>query len=183
MGRPPISFMDVTPDSFVNRTQINHSGSSEGTDHSLRTPQVGLYSESTSRNPASSPFNPEKNSATMFFKNNDTQKEDESILGSRKRKLSSCRVGLLPVQNLEGKFLLQSEAQDKDRSHPDCVSKDNPVTTELDDDQFYEGIDLDALEEQATVYLKSKSNLSTQNQMKNPDPQNHAALPSFDLGI
>ncbi|XP_074371460.1 LOW QUALITY PROTEIN: DEAD-box ATP-dependent RNA helicase FANCM-like [Apium graveolens] len=181
--RPPISFIDGTPDSIVNRTQINYSGSSEGTGHSLRTPQAGLYSESSSRNPASSPLNPEKYSATMFYKNNDPQKEDESLVGSRKRKLSSCQVGPLPVQNLEGKFFLQSETQDKDRSHPDCVNRDIPVTTEFDDDQFYDGIDLDALEEQATIYLRSKSNLSTQNQMKNPGPQNHADLPSFDLGI
>lgn len=177
--------MDGTPDSLADRTQKNYSGSSEGTDHSLQTPQAGLYSESTSRNPASSRLKPEKNSTSMFYKNNDTQKEDESIVGSRKRKLSSCQVGPLPVQNLEGKFLLQSEAQAKDRPYPDCMNKDNPVNpaTELDDDQFYDGIDLDALEEQATIYLRSKSILSTQNQMKKPEPQNDAALPSFDLGI
>ncbi|KAK1403680.1 ATP-dependent DNA helicase mph1 [Heracleum sosnowskyi] len=183
MGRPPISFIDGTPDSVVSRTQINYSGSSEGTDYSLQTPQAGIYSESTSRNPASSRLNPVKNSESMFYKNNDTQKVDESIVGSRKRKLSSCQVEPLPVQNLEGKFLLQSEAQAKGQSHPDCMNRDNPVTTEFDDDKFYDGIDLDALEEQATIYLRSKSNLSTQNQMKNPEPQNHAALPSFDLGI
>nr|XP_017237619.1 PREDICTED: Fanconi anemia group M protein homolog isoform X2 [Daucus carota subsp. sativus] len=190
MGRPPISFMDWSPDSLVNRTQINYSGRSEGTDQSLQIPQACSYLESTGRNPASSRLKCEKNAESMSNKSRDTQKEVESIAGSRKRKLSPCQVGPLPVQNLDGKFLLQSEAQAKDRSH--WMNKDSPVTIEFDDDdQFYDGIDLDALEEQATKYLRSKSNLSMQNQMKNLDPNNHADLreepsfdlPSFDLGI
>lgn len=186
MERLPNSFRDYSPDSVVRITRTNEIVSSAGTTkHSLQIPQTGLESDSTGLNSACSQLNPEKNPESMLCKSNCTQRKDESNNESRKRKLSFYQAKTLPIQNLDQEFLLQSEAAGKALPLHDQIEKSEPIRDDFDDDQFYEGIDLDAVEEQATKYLKYKSEQPVKNQTTIPKPQNPAVLdsPTFDLGF
>lgn len=97
---------------------------------------------------------------------------------SRKRKLSFCLSSSVPVINLEQKFQLQFEDEGRQLQQSEANSDI------LYDDKFYEDIDLDAIEAQATLLLKHKSE-SLQEQKIIPQPQNPGLIssPSFDLGI
>lgn len=97
---------------------------------------------------------------------------------SRKRRLSFYHSVQFPRMNLEQEFALQSKKEPVDT---------NATIDVLCDDQFYDDIDLDELEAQATSILKRKLDLSTQKQDTNPQsqPPNLDVImsPSFDLGI
>nr|KYP67888.1 hypothetical protein KK1_021503 [Cajanus cajan] len=105
----------------------------------------------------------------------------ESVkIRSRKRRLSFYHSGHFPNMNLDREFALQSKKE--------TVDADVIVTTDvLYDDQFYNDLDLDELEAQATSLLKRKLDLSIQKQ--DTVPQSHTPnldifrSPSFDLGI
>lgn len=97
---------------------------------------------------------------------------------SHKRRLAFYHSGHFPNMNLQREFELQSK---KDVVHTDAT------TDVLCDDQFYNDLDLDELEAQATLLLKQKLDLS--NQKQDTVPQSHTSnldifqSPSFDLGI
>ncbi|XP_038996507.1 DEAD-box ATP-dependent RNA helicase FANCM-like isoform X5 [Hibiscus syriacus] len=110
---------------------------------------------------------------------------------SRKRKLSFFPLESIPAINLEQKF--KSEAGGKELSRSSQQPQVNNVTgndSDIDDDdQFYASLDLDAVEAQATMLLKNKSEAPLEKQVinaqPNPNLQNGGvqAPPSFDLGI
>lgn len=168
-------------------TRIDESASLEGTTkHSLQTPQTGLDSHFTGMsNSAHSQLNPKKNPESIPCNSDRSKEGDESNNGSRKRKLSFYQAETLPIQNLEQEFLLQSEAAGKALAQCDQIEKSDKIRDDFDDDQFFEGIDLDAVEEEATKYLKNKFQQPVQNHTKIPEPQNPAVLdcPTFDLGF
>lgn len=97
---------------------------------------------------------------------------------SRKRRLSFYHSEHFPSMNLEQEFALQSKKE---------VGDVDATTDVLCDDQFYNELDLDELEEKATSLLKRKLNLSVQKQ--DTVSQSHSPnrdifrSPSFDLGI
>ncbi|KAI3795155.1 hypothetical protein L1987_37803 [Smallanthus sonchifolius] len=94
---------------------------------------------------------------------------------TKRRKLSFSQGGCgpLPIRNLEKEVFLNSEATGKE------------VTWQMDefdnDDDFLQGIDLDALEEQASKQLRSKSNML--NEKPKIQELDFLDSPSFDLGI
>ncbi|CAJ1978219.1 unnamed protein product [Sphenostylis stenocarpa] len=101
-----------------------------------------------------------------------------SEIRSRKRRLAFYHSEHFLNMNLEQEFSLQSKKEAVDV---------NATTDVLCDDQFYNELDLDELEEQATLLLKRKLDLSIQKQ--DTPPQSHSpnldifSSPSFDLGI
>ncbi|KAI3744811.1 hypothetical protein L1987_57904 [Smallanthus sonchifolius] len=94
---------------------------------------------------------------------------------TKRRKLSFSQGGCgpLPIRNLEKEVFLNLEATGKE------------VAWKMDefdnDDDFLQGIDLDALEEQASKQLRSKSNMLNE-KLKIQD-FDFLDSPSFDLGI
>ncbi|KAK8484157.1 hypothetical protein V6N13_103683 [Hibiscus sabdariffa] len=104
--------------------------------------------------------------------------------------LSFFQLESIPTINLVQEF--KSEAGGKEKSNASQLPQMNNVTENddnFDDDQFYASLDLDAMEAQATILLKNKSEPPLEKQeinaKPNPDLQNGGAqaLPSFDLGI
>lgn len=148
---------------------MDESGSSTGTKLG-DAPQFGL--ESTARN--------------NLYAGDEAPTD---MIESRKRKLNSHQGHSIPMLNLDKKFALLSETARDNSSMP--VHVDTKVEESIDvfeDDEFYEGIDLDAIEEEATKLLKQKAECSMQ-KMKGSSSQtiqpNLEILgsPSFDLGI
>ncbi|KAK8657730.1 hypothetical protein V6N13_035954 [Hibiscus sabdariffa] len=119
----------------------------------------------------------------------DSAVENES-LKSRKRMLSFFQLESIPTINLVQEF--KSKVGGKEKSNVSQLPQMNNVTendANFDDDQFYASLDLDAMEAQATILLKNKSEPPLEKQeinaKPNPNLQNGGAqaLPSFDLGI
>lgn len=181
MERQPSSSATFSPDSVATTTRTPETGSSgEKTSFSLQTPQ------NDSTNQPNQPIRIESKSFRMNW-NSEARPFTTGIspgyerdIESRKRKSSFHHSRSIPTVNLELEFSMQSEAAGRDM-HSD-VNGDM-----LYDDQFYEGLDFDALEVQATFLLKQKSELPVQKAQVIPQlhPQNHGpdSAPSFDLGI
>ncbi|XP_059630912.1 DEAD-box ATP-dependent RNA helicase FANCM [Cornus florida] len=184
IGILPSCFMDISPDTMAPKTRLSESGSSLGTtNHSLRTPETGLESAS-----ASIKFNVERiSSGAMPCTTNGAPTENEKRTESRKRKLSFYQVGSVPAINLEQEFLSLPGAAGKESSVQGQAEHIEANGDVFDDDQFYEGIDLDAVEKQAASLLGYKSEFSMQKRtiITEPSPQNLGVLgsPTFDLGI
>lgn len=110
--------------------------------------------------------------------------ENESKTENQKRKLSFKQAQSIPMVNLENEFLLHSEAAQNNSPSRARTEENLDI---FEDDQFFEDIDLDALEEQATKLLRYKSECSMQNQVRTSEPMaqnlDFPGSPSFDLGI
>ncbi|KAL2329415.1 hypothetical protein Fmac_022842 [Flemingia macrophylla] len=162
-----------TPHCVTMSASISESGDSSGKTmnhfHIEPTKQsVNRTSESVSIDWITSKAVPSTSSATGTG----------TEIRSRKRRLAFCHYGHFPNMNLEREFALQSKKE----------TVDADITTDvLCDDQFYNDLDLDELEAQATLLLKRKSDLSIRKQ--DNIPQSHTPnldifrSPSFDLGI
>ncbi|KAM5574913.1 DEAD-box ATP-dependent RNA helicase FANCM [Rosa sericea] len=178
MERQPSSSATFSPNSVATITRTPETGSSGGkTSLSLQTPQsdstnlpILIDSKSLHKN-----WNSEARPCTTGV-----SPGYERDIESRKRKSSFHHSRSIPAVNLELEFSLQSEAAGRNMQHSDAHGD------MLYDDQFYEGLDLDALEAQATILLKQKSELPVQKpQMCQLNPENPIldSAPSFDLGI
>ncbi|XP_048129924.1 DEAD-box ATP-dependent RNA helicase FANCM isoform X2 [Rhodamnia argentea] len=90
----------------------------------------------------------------------------------------------VPAINLEREFLSQGDSGNEEPVHQNQA---NGVPADFDlfsDDHFYEGVDLDALEAQATLLLQRSSECSKEKKETIPKPSvDHAGSPTFDLGI
>ncbi|CAA3017902.1 DEAD-box ATP-dependent RNA helicase FANCM isoform X2 [Olea europaea subsp. europaea] len=110
--------------------------------------------------------------------------ENESKTENQKRKLSFNQAQSIPMVNLENEFLLHSEAAQNNSPSRARTEENLDI---FEDDRFFEDIDLDALEEQATKLLRYKSECSMQNQVRTSEPMAQnldlPGSPSFDLGI
>lgn len=151
---------------MVQSSKLDESGSSAGTQHG-DAPQTGF--ESSAKNSESA------------------GDENPKGLDSRKRKLSFHQDHSLPMVNLDKEFASHSGAAHENSSMDIHVERPEESRYIFEDDLFFEGIDLDAVEEEATKLLKLKSERATQNTIPFSEPiqQNLADLgsPSFDLGI
>ncbi|KAL9446342.1 hypothetical protein AB3S75_014081 [Citrus x aurantiifolia] len=185
--RQPNFSLTYSPDSATPRTRITGSGSSSGkTLISMQTPHGKSANRSTCRNSESiQTIQQQTTSAT--FTSTDLIRERERNLENRKRKLSYYHSGSTPAINLEPKFSFHSEDTGKNlcpQGQGDNI-KANGET--IDDDQFYENLDLDAVEEHAALLLKQKSEFSVREQEVIPQSQLQKldihCSPSFDLGI
>lgn len=174
----PSSSAAFSPDSLAPTTRTSDAGSISGkTVFSLRTPQTGSTDRSISRHSKSLLINHDLEAAPSTA---GVYPKHEKEIESRKRKLSFCLSSSVPAINLEQKFQFQLEDEGRHLQRSDA----NPDPDILYDDQFYEDIDLDAVEAQATLLLKDKSE-SMQEKKITPQPQNPSLFnsPSFDLGI
>lgn len=182
-----------SPDCVVFTSKDNGSACSSGkTFDSFMGPQPDCINQPARKNMG--PFETEEriSSGSMPCRTNDFAIVNES-LQSRKRKLSFCQSGPIPAINLEQEFSLQSEVGGKESSKAPQQPDVDEITAnkhELDDDdQFYASLDLDAVEAQATLLLKNKSDSSLAKQeiiaQSNLQKQNGGfqGSPSFDLGI
>ncbi|VFQ86017.1 unnamed protein product [Cuscuta campestris] len=165
----------LSPDSLATRSVKAVTTSSSGTmDH--RTPQTGL--ESTTRKSEAVPY--ATTSACPLGENG-------SKTGSQKRKFSSCETSPLPARNLESDFLQQNGAGGSHSPLP--VQEHNKIENGNlldDDDEFFQGIDLDAIEEATKMLRHRPQSVSVHNQpISIPVPQNIGISnsPSFDLGF
>lgn len=187
MERVPNGCTDFSPTSVASKTRMSDSGSSSGTvNHSLQTPQTGSQSVARISNSfllKSKQMATEEKPCTT----DGIPRENESRIGGLKRKLSFYQVGSVPAINLDQEFLSHSVAACRETSVQDQVQKSQPNGDIFDDDQFYEGLDLDAVEEEAAKLLGYKSELPVNKKVVIPDPNlpplRVMGSPTFDLGI
>ncbi|OMP00248.1 hypothetical protein COLO4_12801 [Corchorus olitorius] len=191
VGRPTSS--EFSPNCVASTSKENGSGFAFG--KSLYSPQVSesIY-QPTKKNTESFQMEKRVSSESIPCRINGFPKEYDSM-HSRKRKLSFLQLESIPAINLDREFLLQSEVQGKESSKGSqqpqvekiTVNKNEFDDDDDDDDQFYASLDLDAVEAQATLLLRHRSESSIEKQ-ENIAPSNlqHGGLqgsPSFDLGI
>lgn len=162
-----------TPDSVTMAASISESGDSSGkTVNHLHTEPIKHSVHRTIESVCIHQISSEAISSICCPTGTGTE------IRSRKRRLAFSDSGQFPNTNLEPEFALQSKnkAADADAS-----------TDVLCDDQFYNDLNLDELEAQATLLIKRKLDLSLQKQ--DTVPQSHTPnldifrSPSFDLGI
>lgn len=164
---------DISPDSMV---PIDSRSTPEETGSSLQTPQVEVGNQPAILNSVSCQMNPcsEKVSPS----------ENKTSGESRKRKLGFFQVASVPSFNLEEVTFQLDTAANTCSLQGQAESHENGDM--FDDDQFYEGLDLDEVEAQATMLLKSKTEFALQKQgVVETDSQNFGLVgsPSFDLGF
>ncbi|XP_010256473.1 PREDICTED: uncharacterized protein LOC104596846 isoform X2 [Nelumbo nucifera] len=157
---------------------------------SIQTPQTVLHSsnKSSGRNSISCQMGQGTISLLALPAEPNGFLREESKLESRKRKLSFHHIGSIPATCLVQECSLQLGSMGEESFQ--CQAENSEVNRdEFYDDQFYEGLDLDAVEAQATKLLRNKTELAReQNETVVPNPSAEGNLgllnsPSFDLGI
>ncbi|RWR86870.1 ATP-dependent DNA helicase mph1 isoform X1 [Cinnamomum micranthum f. kanehirae] len=129
--------------------------------NSLQTPQSIFCSEnqSTIRNSKSCQLDRKRALLSPVAETHDHSTEDESKMDSRKRKLSFLEIASVSVTSSRQEYLFISK--DTGNASNVCQPECNKLNSDMfDDDQFYQSIDLDAVEAQATESLKYKTSLS-----------------------
>ncbi|XP_045830757.1 DEAD-box ATP-dependent RNA helicase FANCM isoform X1 [Trifolium pratense] len=169
-GGPKFS-TTFSPDNVTMTASIGESGNSSGkTASRFQTGQTSHSANRTSESVCLDQMTSEAVPSTSF--------PTETDIRSRKRRLAFHHSGHFPSMNLEPEFALQSKKESVNG---------NATIDVLCDDQFYNDIDLDELEAQATSILKWKLDLSIPKQDINPqshEPNLDVSMsPSFDLGI
>ncbi|KAF5184408.1 Dead-box atp-dependent rna helicase fancm [Thalictrum thalictroides] len=189
---PPCCSTGLNPGSmqFGAETVEIGSCSSGKISHPFQIPQTGLRSANQSSMKSSNlcQIDLEGNSRVYMSSETSAAPREERKTENRKRKLSFHQVGYDFGTSLQPQSLFQSE--DIGETNLQCQPKNNEHSGDVfNDDQFYEGLDLDALEAQATRLLLQKSEISMDSKQwltpaplteKNPVFPNS---PSFDLGI
>ncbi|KAH9757856.1 DEAD-box ATP-dependent RNA helicase FANCM [Citrus sinensis] len=170
--RQPNFSLTYSPDSATPMTRITGSGSSSGkTLISMQTPHSKSANRSTCRNSESiQTIQQQTTSAT--FTSTDLIRERERNLENRKRKLSYYHSGSTPAINLEPKFSFHSEDTGKNLCQQGQGDNIKANGETIDDDQFYENLDLDAVEEHAALLLKQKSEFSVREQERRDENTN-----------
>ncbi|CAM8877629.1 unnamed protein product [Rhodiola kirilowii] len=95
---------------------------------------------------------------------------------SGKRKLSAHQADIIPPMNLEKQFFASEAEVAIQTSQADKTDISGKL---FYDDDFFKGLDLDAVEAQATLLLKNKAEAQAVNQ----DTYDEPGSPTFDLGI
>ncbi|KAJ6383682.1 hypothetical protein OIU78_027052 [Salix suchowensis] len=181
MARESSSSATFTPDHGASTSRINGSGSS-----SVKTPQTDSANQSAGRDIGPFQINQERISAARPCTTTDFQRENTTRSETRKGRFSFCQPSI-PALNLEQKLSSQSEVPQKASFQQGPADKTDANEDMFYDDHFFATLDLDAVEAQATLLLKQRSDLSVQKQdlILNSDLQNLdlQSSPSFDLGI
>ncbi|URD88705.1 HELICc [Musa troglodytarum] len=176
-------------DSVSSRATGSGSCSSAKVHSSLQTPQNGLQSSNHSSGRYSISCQADSKQGyltTMCGRESSIQRESSSKLESRKRKLSFHNACSVPARNCQLEGTVHAEPSGKEFSHyqPGGAGIDNDVFC---DDEFYQSIDLDAVEAQATELLRYKSSLHVDEppatDLNIPAGINEVDHPSFDLGL
>ncbi|XP_071715399.1 DEAD-box ATP-dependent RNA helicase FANCM [Rutidosis leptorrhynchoides] len=170
--------VDFSPDNTVSIDQTHDSGGS--TSAAAATTNLHLHS-----NGESSSKSVHLNSERLLSSDTaiPTTTNESNSNEVKRRKLNLSNGESLPIRNLEREMFLNHDAAAATAAGggDGCGGKQSWQVDEFDDDEFYQGIDFDALEEQATKQLRLKS----QSLNEKPKDQNLDFLdcPSFDLGI
>ncbi|XP_064995810.1 DEAD-box ATP-dependent RNA helicase FANCM-like isoform X2 [Musa acuminata AAA Group] len=176
-------------DSVSSRATGSGSCSSVKVHSSLQTPQNGLQSSNHSSGRYSISCQADSKQGyltTMCGQESSIQRESSSKLESRKRKLSFHNACSVPARNFQLESTVHSEPLGKEFSHyqPGSTGIGNDVFC---DDEFYQSIDLDAVEAQATELLRYKTRLHVDKPpatvLNIPAEINEVNHPSFDLGL
>ncbi|KAM3394814.1 DEAD-box ATP-dependent RNA helicase FANCM isoform X1 [Capsicum galapagoense] len=183
LTQSPILNHSTAPDSEVPARRVDESKSSSGTAdyHTPQTDPKSTTRDSSCFQRSIDKISPEAMPCSTTF----SLRENDSNLGSRKRKLSYYQATSLPVLNLQNEFSRHSTASGGNL-HLLEEAAQNVVGDPFDDDLFYESIDFDAVEEEAARMLRNKSEIVVQKTVTSrpitqiPDDGN---APSFDLGI
>lgn len=183
LTQSPILNHSTAPDSEVPASRVDESKSSSGTAdyHTPQTDPKSTTRDSSCFQRSIDKISPEAMPCSTTF----SLRENDSNLGSRKRKLSYYQATSLPVLNLQNEFSRHSTASGGNL-HLLEEAAQNVVGDPFDDDLFYESIDFDAVEEEAARMLRNKSEIVVQKTVTSrpitqiPDDGN---APSFDLGI
>eukprot|EP00258_Populus_trichocarpa_P023752 XP_024439771.1 DEAD-box ATP-dependent RNA helicase FANCM isoform X5 [Populus trichocarpa] len=175
MARESSSSATFTPDYGASTSRMNGSGSS-----SVKTPQTDSANQSAGRDLGPFQINQERFSAARPCTTTDFKRENETRSETRKGNFSFCQSSI-PVLNLEQKFSSQSEVPEK-ASFQQGPADEIDANEDIFYDDFFATLDLDAVEAQATLLPKQRSDLSVQKQdvILKSDLQ---GSPSFDLGI
>ncbi|XP_062091979.1 DEAD-box ATP-dependent RNA helicase FANCM isoform X2 [Humulus lupulus] len=168
---------------LTTRTRETGSWSIE-TSSSFRTPPTESANLSTNSSKESKQIHMKSPSSETVPCTTGVSSSVEIDYGGRKRKLSfnGPSSSSIPTLNLEREFELQYEAAGGSEA-PRYYDKNNEMVC---DDEFYEGLDLDEVEAQATLLLKQKAE-SQRREVITPyiPPENPSSpsMPTFDLGI
>ena len=187
--RFPIGSSTPSPHSAPPNTRTSEMESCSGkASLSSRTPLTDSANQSTT----SSKDSKETNPFQMMNHNSEAVPSTTGVssigktdFGGRKRKLSFfCpSSSSVPMINLEKEFELQYGAAGGGEP-PQHGNENGDMVC---DDEFYEGLDFDAVEAQATLLLKQKAELLTQTREViahiHPESPSSPTAPSFDLGI
>ncbi|XP_042421902.1 DEAD-box ATP-dependent RNA helicase FANCM-like [Zingiber officinale] len=185
--------MEIVPkclvDSVSSIASKSRSYSSEGIYMSLQTPQNGLQSLNVSGGVHSATCHAGSKQGNLVTSRSEQScmlRETSSRLEDRKKKLTFQNAYSIPTENFQ-----------QDISHLELSAVDfthNQVGSDLFcDDEFYQSIDLDAIEAQATELLKNKSrlpedatpalSLNAPSEINEVPHVNQFSHPSFDLGL
>ncbi|KZV33093.1 Fanconi anemia group M protein [Dorcoceras hygrometricum] len=164
--RIPNVSTDFSPASMVPSCTMNETGSLSQTSHN-RSTETGL--ESTAKN--------------LGYIS--AELDNERRPDGRKRKLSFFLAQSVPMVNLDNKFSLLSDSIAKTSSRSlEIQNMQEKIDDVFEDDEFYEGIDLDAVEEEASKQLRECCirNIALTNDATTLNLGIQAS-PSFDLGV
>ncbi|CAA7400328.1 unnamed protein product [Spirodela intermedia] len=182
MRRSPL-FPANSPDESLSPLPAETGSCSSGRiTNSLQTP--GNVSRRGNESPAPNSITYPARSRTLnLCENGETSRTREGkkskMTEVRKKKLSFPHVDLDPAPNLRLEHPTDPESAQGQPPHADLA-----IVT-LSDDDFYEGLDLDAVEAHAAELLRCKPEMPvgpTDKIDEHPD-EDFAASPSFDLGI
>ncbi|KAL6984536.1 hypothetical protein U1Q18_017913 [Sarracenia purpurea var. burkii] len=183
----PNSGINFSPNSVASKTGMSESGRSSGmVKHSLQTPETNPEPPGKISGLSFQLKHERISTEQMPCTTNGIPREKENTMGSRKRKLNFYQVGSVPAINLDQEFLVHTKAASRETSVKDQAQKIETNGDVFDDDQFYDGLNLDEVEEQAAKLLRYKSQQSIHQKMIADLTQPSLGVlgsPSFDLGI
>ncbi|KAJ8774205.1 hypothetical protein K2173_009636 [Erythroxylum novogranatense] len=182
-----LSSAAFTPDCGTAASNLKQTGSSSAkSSYSLQAPQTEHPNHSAALISESFQLKSEKSSVAMITVIAGLQNENDEA-DTRKRKFTNCQSGSIPATNLDHEFSLLLNATGTKILNEDAVNKSDADIEMFSDDQFFESLDLDAVEAQATSLLKHRSETSVQKSdiilKEKPESTDLENSPSFDLGI
>lgn len=181
---------DFSPDTPLCEIRTDESARSRKICHSIQTYQTGLQSANQSAVGSSTSIRMDPDIVSHVVlpgETSATPREKGGNMESRKGKASFYQVGFGPASTIQPKRLFQTE--DIGNSSLKCQYHNELNRDLFSDDQFYEGLDLDALEAEATELLRHNCvSPMRKRTWASPNPSADANTemtnsPSFDLGI
>lgn len=176
----------VTPQSMDSIATTTEGGECSGKISTWETPQYCSKSQNVSAGKSSICLHLERVTCQAIPGTSGRSQVTEVFMDSRQTEMDSTRAFTLPVKNLEKDFSLHSGLLSKEQPLPVEANGNDSCCATLSDDQFFEGLDLDALEAEATKLLSQRTRSSVPSKrISEPSPKNAAFFgsPSFDLGI
>ncbi|XP_056164138.1 DEAD-box ATP-dependent RNA helicase FANCM isoform X3 [Syzygium oleosum] len=168
-----------------NGWRMSESTSSSGKSlHSLYAPGSKLKNQSEGESAESLSKGHERIPKRMPSTASCSTTDGGSDVERLKRKSRFCDPRSVTAINLEREFLSQEDTRNEE---PVRQNQANGVPADCDlfsDDHFYEGVDLDAVEAQATLLLQRTSECFKEKKEMIPKPSDgYLGSPTFDLGI